>query len=210
MPQKYEAIIFDLGGVLYDIDVQRTKDAFAALGLHNFDDQYTLNEQTLLFDALEKGEIGKEEFTSEINRIDHTNLSLNQVQKAWNALLIGMPEESVSLLKNLRQQGYALYLLSNTNQFHADAINREMNDKFGIESLDELFDAAYYSYRMGMRKPDIEIYKHIINNHNLKSESTVFIDDNEDNIKGALRSGIQAKHKPKDVSLNDLMNQLLK
>jgi len=209
MPQKYEAIIFDLGGVLYDIDLQRTKDAFAALGLHSFDDQYSMKVQTKLFDALEKGLMGEEEFTSEINRIEQTNLSLEQVQNAWNALLICMPSQSVSILQNLRKEGYALYLLSNTNQFHADQINREMNDQFGIKTLDELFDAAYYSYRIGMRKPDMEIYQHVVNNHGLNPLKTVFIDDNEDNIKGALKAGIHAVHKSKNITLDELMNQLL-
>jgi HAD superfamily hydrolase (TIGR01549 family) len=209
MPQKYDTIIFDLGGVLYDIDVQLTKNAFASLGISDFERLYTLKEQTVLFDALEKGTISEEEFVAGINKAAHAELTFEEVKNAWEALLIGMPKESVTLLKDLKRAGYKLYLLSNTNIFHYNFINNEMRNKFGIDKLADLFDEAYYSFKIGMRKPEIEIYEYVIHNHGLSLERTVFIDDNEDNIKGALKAGIQGIYKTKDLSLNKLVNQLL-
>jgi len=211
MTKKYDAIIFDLGGVLYDIDVQRTIDAFAAIGIKNFEKHYTLKEQTDLFDSLEKGLIGEDEFVKAIQKISQEDLSDEQIKIAWNAILIGMPLESVDLLKKLKQQGYKLYLLSNTNIFHYTEINKEMQIKYGVNALSDLFDMAYYSFQMGMRKPDAEIFQKVISDHNLLSTSTIFIDDNADNINGSLQAGVPAILKTKHQSLVDLFkeNQIL-
>jgi len=207
MPQKYDSIIFDLGGVLYDIDLQRTKDAFAALGLKDFDKFYTLKEQVALFDSLEKGFIDEAGFVNGINKITNCDFSLDQVKKAWDALLVGMPAENVDLLRKLKNEGYQLYLLSNTNVFHYSCINNEMQEKFGLGSLDELFDNAYISYKMGMRKPDTEIYYKLMQNPDIDPAKSIFIDDNEDNVNASIEAGIPAVHKSKSMSLIETLER---
>jgi len=207
MPQKYDSIIFDLGGVLYDIDVQRTKDAFAKIGLNDFSKLYTLKEQVDLFDSLEKGMINDQGFVEGINRIGGVHFTPEQIKQAWNALLIGIPGENIDLLRKLRDDGYKLYLLSNTNILHYSSIQIEMQEKFGLDSLDQLFDQTYISYKIGMRKPDAEIYKHVMLNHNIDPARAIFIDDNEDNIKAAISAGIPAVLKPKDLTLEEVLNR---
>ena len=207
MPQKYDSIIFDLGGVLYDIDLQRTRDAFAAMGLNDFDKLYTLKEQVELFDSLEKGLIDEAAFVNGINKINSSGLSHEQVKQAWNALLIGMPEENIDLLRKLKNEGYKLYLLSNTNILHYSSITNEMQEKFGLDSLEELFDETYISYKMGMRKPDTEIYLHLIQNPDIDPAKSIFIDDNEDNVNAANESGILAVHKPKNLTLKEVLDR---
>ena len=205
MPQKYDSIIFDLGGVLYDIDVQRTKNVFAALGLNDFSKLYTLKEQVDLFDSLEKGFINEQKFVEGINKLGGTNLSPEQIKNAWNALLIGMPRENVELLRNLKSKGHKLYLLSNTNILHYSSIQREMKEKFGLDSLDELFDRAYISYKMGMRKPDPEIYQRVI--QDIDPLRSVFIDDNQDNVNASMAAGIPAVQKLKDQTLQEILDK---
>jgi glucose-1-phosphatase len=205
MRKKYESLIFDLGGVLYDIDVQRSITAFHDLGIKHFENIYTLKEQASLIDALEKGEINEMEFVNGINSISNTSLSLNQVKHAWNALLIGLSHESVNLLKILKSKGYNLFLLSNTNIFHYNAIQEEVISNYGLNKLDDLFDKAYYSFISGMRKPEPGFYKEIIYTHHLDPIKTVFIDDNEDNIRGGIEAGIPSVHKTKDITLVDLL-----
>jgi FMN phosphatase YigB (HAD superfamily) len=205
MPQKYDSIIFDLGGVLYDIDVQRTKNAFAALGLNDFSKLYTLKEQVDLFDSLEKGFINEEGFVEGINKLSGIPFTPAQVKQAWNALLIGMPAENVGLLRNLKADGYNLYLLSNTNILHYSSIQSEMQQKFGLDSLDELFDKAYISYKIGMRKPDAEIYEHVMKD--IDPERSIFIDDNEDNVKASIAAGISAVQKLKNETLQEVLER---
>ena len=205
MPQKYDSIIFDLGGVLYDIDVQRTKNAFAALGLDDFSKLYTLKEQVDLFDSLEKGQINEEGFVEGINKLSGVPLTPEQVKQAWNALLIGMPGENVDLLRNLKANGYKLYLLSNTNILHYSSIQTEIQEKFGLNSLDELFDKAYISYKIGMRKPDVEIYEYVI--RDIDPGRSIFIDDNEDNVKASIAAGIPAVQKLKNETLPEFLEK---
>jgi FMN phosphatase YigB (HAD superfamily) len=207
MTKKYDALVFDLGGVLYDIDVQRTIDAFAGLGLPHFERIYTLKEQAHLIDALEKGLIDADGFIAAVNRLGEINLIGQQVKTAWDALLIGIPMESVELLQDLRKTGYKLYLLSNTNIFHYTYIQKEMKEKFGINHLDELFDASFYSFKMGMRKPDAEIYHKVLADINMPGANMVFIDDNADNIRGAIAAGLPGLHLPKNVPLQNLLKE---
>jgi FMN phosphatase YigB (HAD superfamily) len=133
------------------------------------------------------------------------DLAFDQVKQAWNALLIGMPAESVALLRSLKQAGYRLYLLSNTNIFHFNAINLEMQEKFGIRALAELFDHSYYSFEVGMRKPDREIYQKVLDDHNLDPARTIFIDDNAENISASRALGIASVQKRKEEPLQDLL-----
>jgi putative hydrolase of the HAD superfamily len=206
MNKKIEAIIFDLGGVLYEVDVQRSMEAFGRLGLKNFDRFYTLKEQTALFDRLETGKIDDDEFAAHINRYSEAPLSKTQVTEAWNALLLGMRPEIPALLEKIRSK-YPVYLLSNTNSFHLNFIDEEMKEQFGLPDLRCLFDRAYYSFEIGMRKPGREIYDHVIRENNLDPGTTLFLDDNADNVKGALSAGILALQMERNGSLEDALTQ---
>jgi putative hydrolase of the HAD superfamily len=189
--KSFSAILFDLGGVLYDIDVQRSMDAFAAMGLKNFDHLYNLKEQTDLFDALEKGQIGEQEFEAAIAKHFPHKPEAGSIAKAWQALLIGMRKENIDILQRLRKE-YRIYLASNTNILHLQPIDAELREKFGIPELRTLFDKAYFSFEMGLRKPDREFFDYIIRNARLEPSSTLFIDDNEDNVKGSRAAGLFA------------------
>ncbi len=113
--KKYDSIIFDLGGVLYDIDVQRSVRAFKDLGLHDFDRLYNLQAQSDLFDELEMGRMGKDEFEAALGEYIKGKPEPGVITNAWQALLIGMKAENLMLLRALKKQ-YRIYLLSNTNR----------------------------------------------------------------------------------------------
>ncbi|MDQ3072923.1 MAG: HAD family phosphatase, partial [Bacteroidota bacterium] len=207
-PNTYNAVIFDLGGVLYDIAVQRSVDAFAGLGVRNFEDLYNLKKQTELFDHLEKGHIGRQEFAKKISKLAGIEMKDEDIYTAWNSLLIGMPIGNIRLLRDLRET-YKVYLLSNTNELHLEAINIWMENTHGIGSPDELFDKAYYSFQLGMRKPDLEIYDHITNDLNVSPSKILFIDDNADNVKGAAKAGWNAVQKEDQVPLREIVKTYL-
>ena len=208
MDKKIKSIIFDLGGVLYDIDLKRSVKAFEALGLENFDELYSLKEQTELFDKLETGKIGRGDFIKHLQKhLSHIS-DAEKILDAWRALLIDMPQENIDILKLLRKN-YKLYLLSNTNEIHIEAINKYLTQNRGLNDIKALFEKAYLSYEIGLRKPGVEIYKYVLQDSDLNPGETLFIDDSEANIKGAEEAGIYGLYKPRTDSLQKAIQPYL-
>ena len=203
--KKFNSIIFDLGGVLYDIDVQLSVKAFEELELKSFDGLYSLKEQTMLFDDLESGVIDKTEFVARINGFSGLSLDENQVVNAWNSLLIGIKPETISILSVLKKN-YDIFLLSNTNEIHLDCINKYMQANFRIDNLSSLFNKAYYSCRLGLRKPGSEIYEYFIKDSGIDPQKTIFIDDNKDNVEGATKAGLHSELMYRGSDLHDFLS----
>lgn len=206
MTKKFRAIIFDLGGVLYNIDIQRSVAAFARLGLQDFDELYNLKEQTEMFDALETGGADLQRFTEHINRISGRQLSSDEVRDAWCELLVEFPSENVEILRELKQD-YKLYLLSNTNAIHLERIDAYMQEHHQVHKLADLFDTAHYSFEMGLRKPGREIYEKVLEMNELEPGSTVFIDDSPANIEGAQEAGIHGIYKERSRPLKEVLEE---
>ncbi|HVI49231.1 MAG TPA: HAD family phosphatase [Chitinophaga sp.] len=191
--QGIKNIIFDLGGVILNINYKLTSEAFKALGVENFDELYTQFHGSSLFNNLETGHVSVEEFLKEIRQHVPETVTDAQICDAWNAMLLDFPLQRLQLLQQLRNH-YGLFLLSNTNAIHLDAFNRILMESRGIPSLATFFDRAYYSHLMGQRKPDKEAYQMVLDENGLKAEETLFIDDTQPNIKGARAMGLQTIH----------------
>src|SRR6185437_709528 len=110
--QNIENIIFDLGGVLLDIDYNLTRAAFEKLGVTNFDDMYSQANADKLFQKLETGSIDEEEFYTQLNNSTGMNLSTEEIKEAWNAMLLTFREDSLKFLEQLKGK-YKIFLLSN-------------------------------------------------------------------------------------------------
>lgn len=184
-------IIFDLGGVLLNLDMNATATAFKKLGIQNFDDLYTQAKQTGLFDAFDKGHISPTEFRTALRQHLPENTSDNAIDEAWNAMLLDLPIERLDLLRSLKGK-YRLFLLSNTNEIHVTAFSDYLNKTFGFPDFTDFFEQWYYSCRMGMRKPDEEIFEKVMSLHQLIPSETLFIDDSIQHVHGAAKTGIQA------------------
>lgn len=196
--ENISSIIFDLGGVLFDIDYSLTQRAFIELGANNFEELYSQKKQSGVFDDFEKGAISPAEFRLLIKEWLPAEINDHQIEMAWNALLIGFPQEKVDMLKKLGKR-YRIFLLSNTNEIHLPAVSKmtaHLNDNKGMESL---FERHYYSCRMGMRKPDKEIYERVCHENKLSPFDTLFIDDSIQNIEGAVLAGLSALHYTPEV-----------
>lgn len=189
--QNIRHIIFDLGGVLLNIDYGATARAFAALGVHDFDARYSQLQQTSIFDDLETGRLDRIAFLAAVRAFDE-RLDLNdaQIEEAWNAMLLDFPLRRLQLLQQLRGH-YDLFLLSNTNEIHELAFNQILADGHGLPSIAVLFDRVYFSHRVGMRKPGAEVFRHILTENELAPEHTLFIDDSPQHIETAASLGIQ-------------------
>lgn len=186
-------IIFDLGGVILNIDYRFTSQAFKNLGLHDFDEKYSQAKQSHLFDRLETGAVAPEQFRQELKTYFSQNVSDTDLDNAWNAMLLDLPHQRIDLLKELSKK-YRLFLLSNTNIIHYQAYSAYMKKTFGKMIFDEIFEKQYLSFEVGMRKPDKEIFELLLNANKLLASETFFIDDSIQHIEGAGKAGIAAYH----------------
>jgi FMN phosphatase YigB (HAD superfamily) len=186
-------IVFDLGGVILDIDYNLTVKAFEDLGIPNFKEQYSKMSQSNLFDNIETGKISPAEFRNLIREVANKDFSSKEINDAWNALILYLPQHRIELLKKLRTR-YRIFLLSNTNKIHYDDYTAVIQRENGIEGLEPLFEKTYLSHEMGLRKPDPEIFQVVLNENNLVPKETLFIDDSPQHIASAKTLGIVAYH----------------
>jgi glucose-1-phosphatase len=152
IPQGIKNIIFDLGGVILNIDYQRTANAFKQLGCENFDELYSQQKQSGLFDEFETGNMSPQAFVNELLRVLPKGISPKRVIDAWNAMIIDLPQ--IRLQKLLEhKQNYRTFLLSNTNAIHEEAFTRLISAQHNISSFNDYFERVYFSHRIGLRKP---------------------------------------------------------
>ncbi|MCB0698480.1 MAG: HAD family phosphatase [Chitinophagaceae bacterium] len=191
MKKGVRHIIFDLGGVLLNIDYKLTEDAFVKLGMTNFFELYSQLKQTSLFDDFEIGAISTQEFINELRKVSGLNVSDKEITDAWNAMLLDFPLRRLQILQQLRIY-YDLILLSNTNEIHEAAFNKILLSSHSIPNIGTFFDRVYLSHRIGMRKPDVAAFERIIEENGLQKEHTLFIDDSPQHVEGAEKAGIQS------------------
>jgi HAD superfamily hydrolase (TIGR01509 family) len=187
--EKIKTIIFDLGNVLIDIDLSRTIEGFKKLGVERFENLYTFKKQTRTFSDYETGKISTAEFRNLLRPFLKINVSDNEIDNAWMAMLTYLPKERVHLLEKLKPR-YKLYLLSNTNEMHVAHFEKEADKVFGKNIFARLFEKTYYSNEVHLRKPDVEIFQYVIKDAHLNPSETLFIDDSEKNIEGARKAGL--------------------
>jgi HAD superfamily hydrolase (TIGR01509 family) len=189
-PSRFEAIIFDLGGVIINLDLARTYSAFEQLGVTAFREHFALRAQSPIFDCFECGELEPHQFRAGLREAFKLQLSDHDLDQAWNALLLDIPPGRLRLLKSLRER-HRTFLLSNTNAIHLAAINAYVQREHSLSELDQVFEHAYYSHQVGLRKPNAEIYRHVLEEQQLDPARTLFIDDAPANIAGANAVGLQ-------------------
>jgi FMN phosphatase YigB (HAD superfamily) len=188
--ESIENIIFDLGGVILHIDYQLTEKAFKSLGLQDFSKMYTQAAQTGLFDNYEKGYCSTPYFINTLLDFLPPNTSANKVVAAWNAMILDFPVQNLELLQKLKSK-YRIFLLSNTNDIHLQAVNRALKKVSNENNLSGFFEKTYYSFEMGMRKPDAEIFNKVCLENKLDYLKTLFIDDTERHTLGAKEVGLK-------------------
>jgi putative hydrolase of the HAD superfamily len=186
-------LIFDLGNVLYDIDFKKMNAAFTSIGIDGMDKHFTLNKSHKLFLDLEMGFVNEQEFYEGVRALVNLPLTNEQIQFAWNALLVGFRKNSIDWIKQNNSK-YNTYLYSNTNQIHHDYFIAEFESKLAAYPFVSLFKTPYYSHEMGMRKPDPASFSYILEKEGLLPAETLFIDDNEPNVLAAASVGLKVLH----------------
>jgi len=200
--EAIQNIIFDLGGVILDIDFKKTEEAFVKLGVVNFADLFAHGKATALFRNYETGEVTDEGFIAGIQQLSDLSITDKEVSDAWNALLLNFQPERIELLKEL-QKKYRLFLFSNTNAIHLECLQLKYRAAFG-GWFDDLFQKAYYSHLIKRRKPDTTAFEYVIHDSGVEPSVTLFIDDYLANAEGARLAGLQAIHLEPGKTLLDL------
>lgn len=177
-----DTIIFDFGDVFINLDKQGTINSLKKLGLSEWNEE--LNQLNLSF---EKGEISEENFLLGIQK-HIPNASIEEITNAWNAVLLDFPLHRLEFLQILSKK-YRLLLLSNTDSIHIATFERENGVSF-YSAFYQCFEKVYFSFEIGMRKPNPEIYSYVLHNHNLLAKHTLFVDDKKENTDSALTLGM--------------------
>ena len=192
MDSKIKNVVFDLGGVLINLDFDNCLNAFRKAGFRDIEKQACQFRGKGFFSQFELGEISPEEFRKAIRKEVSEALSDHEIDDMWNLMLLNIPREKLDLLLELRER-YMVYLLSNTNQIHWDYAGEEMFNYRGFRA-DDFFEDTFLSFKMHLAKPDKAIYEKVMKEANILPEETFFIDDSETNCRAAAALGIQTHH----------------
>lgn len=180
------AIIFDFGDVFINLDKLALEKSFRDLGLKEwYPDLDQLNKR------FEVGKCTELEFIEGFQKY-LPQTSIHDIRKAWNSVLGKFPLHRLEFLQSLKGK-YRLFLLSNTDEMHISHFEHREGMSF-TRDFYNCFDKIYFSYEMGIRKPDVEVFKLLINKHELSPKRTLFIDDRKDNTDAAASLRIEVWH----------------
>lgn len=184
-------IVFDLGGVLLDLDVNCCMTKLEEVGLHEVRHWMTGTNELGFFKEYECGNLSTEQFRDRIRQECGMSLSDEKIDFIWNSMLRDIPVYKLDLLLALRGK-YHLYLLSNTNELHWNICVPKFEYK-GYQVAD-FFIRVFLSYQMHQSKPDAEIFQTVLKEAGLIAEETLFIDDSQVNCTAAASVGIKSFH----------------
>jgi putative hydrolase of the HAD superfamily len=197
-------IIFDFGGVLFEIDYHLPVKAFKDLGFSGFDELYTQAMQLEEFDLLETGKISNDAFLDFL-RSHVADATKEDVLQAWNCILLQPLCEEIRHVRKLRENGYRTFLLSNTNAIHADLFERMIREAMPWEEFQLAFEHIYYSHVIGLKKPYPDTFLQVCEWNGLTAHETLFIDDSLQHVEGARSAGLRVHHLKSDQKISWLM-----
>ncbi|HON19112.1 MAG TPA: HAD family phosphatase [Salinivirgaceae bacterium] len=211
MKQNHEksikAIVFDLGGVIVNVDFNKTFEEFEnKTGLTN----EAIKASTFLtstYHDYESGYLNDNQFRELVCQNFGTFLQSDSFDSAWNALLGNFNLEALNLIRELKSN-YALYLLSNTNRIHFEECNRRLQQQY-FETFETLFNGLFLSYKIGYRKPSERIFQHMLSRLGMSPQQILFIDDLEENIRSAESLGINVIHLTDNRKIASLVREKL-
>jgi putative hydrolase of the HAD superfamily len=192
MDKNIKNVVFDLGGVLLNLDLQRTIDAFKEVGFEDVEKQIRAFNHQGIFQQFEAGGITAEEFRNAIRENIQAPLTDEEIDDYWSRMLLDIPCEKLKLILELREK-YMVYLLSNTNPIHWNHVCKHAFNYHSFR-VEDYFEETYLSYEMHDAKPNKSIFEKMLSEANILPEETLFIDDSEANCQAAASLGIQVHH----------------
>lgn len=205
--KKIKALIFDMGGVLVDLDIEDCKRAFKEyIGYHEIDNIIDACHQKGIYGDLEEGILSADEFRKIVLADSRPGALAEDVDRAMWHILVGIEPYKVEMLRKL-SESYELYLLSNNNPVCLPRA-KEIFSKAGIP-LDSIFRKCFYSFEMKALKPSEKFYKAVIDEIGLPADQMLFIDDSQKNVDGAVAAGLPAAYYEPGTDLEALLSEIL-
>lgn len=202
-----KAIIFDMGGVLVDLDIEDCKKVFKeTLGYDDIDQIIDACHQKGIYGDLEEGTLSAEEFRSIVLAGSRPGSTPEMVDEAMSHILVGIQPYKVQMLKKLAQE-YDLYMLSNNNAICLP-YSRAMFAEAGIP-LEDIFKKCFFSFEMKALKPSAAFYKAVVEQIGLPAEEMFFIDDSQRNVDGSIAAGLPAVYYEPGTDLEALISGVL-
>lgn len=200
--KRINALLFDLGGVIVDLDYNKTIEAFEAIGLEDAEHLYNQFNQSKIFDEFEIGSISREEFIDLLQEKIPQKVSQSKIKEAWNAMILGFEKSKLEQIKRYSEK-IPCYLLSNTNEIHLEYIQTLLQE-VPFKNLELLFTKCYYSHIIGRRKPHRETFEWVLNDMGSSPEEVLFIEDSPQHIRGAEKAKIKTLHFTNGRRLEDV------
>ena len=189
--KEFDNIIFDLGGVIINLDINATFRNFSTLFDKEIKTEIFLDhEKYQFFKDYEVGKIDAPSFRNSIRELTDKILEDSQIDDAWNAMLKDIPSDRISWISEATKK-YNCVVLSNTNSIHVKHFDHIFNTSTPYGYPKDLFQELFYSFEISQRKPDAEAFEHVLNKTGFDPSRTVLFDDLEDNLETAKRLGIQ-------------------
>lgn len=205
--QDIKNIIFDLGGVLLNINPQKTIEAFGALGMEQLIGDKGLTYDHEIFYLMEQGKVTPDEFRQGVRKLLPLPVSDQQIDAAWTAMLLDFPQIRVELLQKL-SKNFNIYLFSNTNAIHVEKYFDIFRRQHGFE-VTTLFTKTFHSNEIGYRKPSVESFEEITRLAGILPQESLFIDDAAANIEGAIESGMKGLWLQPGKTVEEIFQQYL-
>ena len=208
--KEIKNIAFDFGGVVVALSLKGAIKAFEKIGVKDASERLDAFHQKGVFEDLEAGRITMEEFRVEMCRLTGKEISIQDCFEAWHGYVDYVPQKNLDTLLHLRQKGYQVCLLSNTNPFMMMWAESPEFDGLG-HPVSHYFDRLYLSYQCGVMKPAPTIFQMMLKGQNALPEETLFIDDSETNVQIARSLGIRTlcPHDNEDWTIFPEIQQLL-
>jgi glucose-1-phosphatase len=198
-------IIFDLGGVILNINPDAAIDSFCKLGFQGDLTDGKLAYSDEIFYNLQTGSVAPDEFIERIKTILKNPLIKNQeIDAAWCSMIGDIPPSRVKTIQKLRKN-YKIFLFSNTNKIHVDYLEKKFRNRYGSHFA-SMFDDVYYSHEIHLAKPDLKSFQKVIELSGIEPEETLFIDDIKENIEGAAKAGLTTYWLNEGREITDLFN----
>ncbi len=208
MATDIKAVVFDFGNVIINIDLEKTFQAFSDLTFKSPERIRSLFAESDIFRKYETGFYSDDEFRDVVRQTLSYPLNDQEIDEAWNALLLDVPPERLAYLETLRFR-YPVYLLSNTNAIHIEKCQQYFRNRYNIADFRKFFNEVFLSYEMGLWKPDYAIYRKVLDATGYPPSEVLFLDDNADNIEAAKDMGIQTIKINPPESFVDILEKIL-
>jgi|TARA_B110000881_G_scaffold220145_1_gene244213 epoxide hydrolase-like predicted phosphatase len=200
MMKDVKVLLFDLGGVIIDIDPSNTINTLRSLSKdpsNNFsglDYRYSKEKSPLLqiFFEYEKGNISDDIFRDGIRKIGNIDASNSKIDSIWNSVIVKIYRDLLDIIFSLRNR-FKIMILSNTNYIHKKHFNQLVVEMYG-KRFDELFDMVFYSYELGTRKPEKTIYQRVLDDCKFEGSDILFFDDMKENLEASEMVGMKTFH----------------